>query len=609
MDSSFTPSPYAPPPLPGTTGTLGGNYAPTNNPHFTVANQFVPRNLHDVIRWSRYITMQSPVTTEVIRKLSTYPITEIIPDTTSEKLVEKYKEIFISLDLKPRLFNIGFEYYTIGNVFISIYFPIHRSLTCPNCRTVYSAKKANFTSFKKYEFIGTCPHEQCGYTGKFTRTDSKSLDIKDINLITWDPLNIAVDNNPITGECEYYYKIPNDVKKKVLMGNKLFVNSVPWGMIEAIRNNQDFKFDRDSIFHLKNISAGHQIGGIAVPPLISLFGLVFYQATLRKANESISNDFMSPMRVVYPLPQTANSDPVVNMSMRNFKAHMTEAFLRHKKDKGAVLIAPVPVGYQAVSGEGKNLLVSQEIQQAEESILLSLGVSKELLSGVTNWESSTIGLRLLENTMLSYTTQLNTLLNWLMPRISKYLGFETCPVKLAAFRLTDDQGLRQMLLQLHAEGSAAASTMYEAFGLNYADELKAIEKDAILKVTSDVNVKFATDQAQFVASKQIVDQFDNNSDYRTMLAKAQNTAQQLMQVGDPNVQRQILGQLRLEDYPQYLMVNSLIAEYQEQTQTQNEVAATTPEQEEGAGSTPGSQDGEKSPAAKSKPESKPKEPK
>jgi len=56
------------------------------------------------------------------------------------------------------------------------------------------------------------------------------------------------------------------------------------------------KFDENNIFHMKNISAGHQINGIAIPPLISLFGLVFYQATLRKANESISTDFMNPLR-------------------------------------------------------------------------------------------------------------------------------------------------------------------------------------------------------------------------------------------------------------------------------------------------------------------------
>jgi hypothetical protein len=543
---------------------MGGSHAATTNPYFTVANQFLPRNLHDVIRWSRYITTQSPVTTEVIRKLSTYPITDFVVETKSEQTKEKYKEVFTSLKLKSNLHDIGFEYHTVGNVFVSIYFPIHRSVVCTNCNVPYSAKKAQFLTFKKFGFHGECP--ACLNKGVFAVKDTKSQNIEDMNLIKWDPMNIAVNNNPITGECEHYYRIPNDIKKRVQMGDRLFVDTVPWGIIEAIKNNQDFKFDSNSIFHLKNISAGHQIGGIAIPPLISLFGLVYYQATLRKANESISTDFMNPMRVVYPTPQTGNSDPVVSISMRNFVANMTEAFIKHKRDRNHVLVAPVPIGYQAISGDGKNLLVSQEIAQAEESILLSLGVSKELLSGVTNWSSSTVGLRLLENTMNTYTSQVNALIEWVMTRVSKYLGIETCRVLLAKFKLTDDDSLRQMLMQLHAEGTGAVSpsSLFEAFGKDYAEELKAIERDAILKATSDVHVKFAVEQATFAAAKEVVDKFDNDSEYRSNLAKAQAIAQQLYQMQDPNEQREILGQLRIENYPMYIMVSQLMIEFSEQ---------------------------------------------
>lgn len=585
MDPNFQP-----PPIPGTAGALGGNYAATTNPYFTVANQFLPRNLHDVIRWSRYITMQSPVTTEVIRKLSTYPITDFQVETESEQTREKYREVFKSFRLKPILHDMGFEYYTVGNVFVSVYFPIHRSLVCKNCGTAHSAKKAEFTTFKKYEFHGECP--ACGYTGNFTRKDTKSQNIQDMNLIKWDPMNIAVNHNPITGEAEYYYRIPNDIKKRVQMGDKLFVNSVPWGIIEAIRNNQDFKFDENNIFHLKNISAGHQINGIAVPPLISLFSLVYYQATLRKANESISTDFMNPMRVVYPAPQTANSDPVVSISMRNFVSNMTDAFVKHKKDRNHVLVAPVPIGYQAISGEGKNLLVSQEIQQAEESILLSLGVSRELLSGVTNWSSSTVGLRLLQNTLNTYTGQIDELINWVMSRVSKYLGIETCSVHLIPFKLTDDDSLRQMLLQTYMQDAQtgtgpAPSTLYEAFGMDYADDLKRKEKDAILKANSDVNIKFAVEQATFIAAKEVTDKFDKNSDYRNMLAKAQQYAQQLLQIPDEVQKREILGELRVSEYPLYLMVMSLMEEYAEQAMAQNQVS----DQEGGVPGQPGAEGG------------------
>lgn len=571
---------YGPPPIPGTSGAqglstvgpYGGDYAPTASPFFTVANQFIPRNLHDVIRWSKYITMQSPVTTEVIRKLSTYPITDFVVDSKSEKTREKYKEVFDSFRLKTVLYDIGFEYYTVGNVFISIYFPIHRSLICPQCAQAYSAKTARFITFKNYEFHGECP--ACKYAGAFKRIDTKSHNVKDMNLIKWDPLNIVVNNNPITGESKFYFKIPNEIKRRVQQGDKLFVNSVPWGFIEAVKNNQDFEFDDEHIFHLKNISAGHNIQGIAVPPLISLFSLVYYQATLRKANESISTDFMNPLRVVYPMAQTGQSDPVVSISMRNFVSHMTEAIAKHKRDRNHVLLAPVPIGYQGISGEGKTLLVSQEIAQAEESILLSMGVSRELLSGVTNWQSSTVGLRLLQNTMGVYTDQMMEMVNWVMTHVSSYLGLEKCKVNLIPFKLTDDDNLRQALLQLMENGQVSPSTFFETYGKDYNEELESMKKDAIAKAVNDVETKFAVEQAIFISSREVTDKFDKDNDYRTTLAKAQEVAQQLYQADDM-AKITILNQLRVTDYPMYMLVNMLLEEFAETT-------APTEEEDEGA---------------------------
>ncbi|MCI4436023.1 MAG: hypothetical protein JHC33_04345, partial [Ignisphaera sp.] len=284
-----------------------GNVGGQASPWFTVANQFLPRNLHDVIRWVRYITIQSPVTTEVIRKQATYPITDFVVETNSDAVKAKYKEIFDSFKMKQVLQDIGFDHYTVGNVFVSVFFPVHRTLTCPSCATAYNAKKATFLKFQKFSFHGECP--ACSYIGDFPRKDTKSLDIKDMNLIKWNPQHISVNYNPITGEAEYYYTIPNDIRRRVLQGDKLFVNSIPWAFIEAIKYNQDFKFDSENIFHLRNVSTGTVIEGISMPPLISLFSLVFYQATLRKANEAIATEYLNPMRVVFHQAQTGNSDP------------------------------------------------------------------------------------------------------------------------------------------------------------------------------------------------------------------------------------------------------------------------------------------------------------
>jgi hypothetical protein len=264
-------------PIPGT-ASGGFQYG---NPWFQVANQFLPRNFLDTIRWSKYIILQSPVVAETLRKYSTYPITDFTIGTKNDKIKAKYLEILKSFKMKEALMNIGFEYFTLGNSFVSIYFPIHRSLSCPSCNTKYSAKKASFLTFKQWQYSGICPSSSCGYKGVFKREDSKSTSIDDMNIIRWDPLSIVINNNPITGEKEYFYKIPNSLKNRIVKGDRLLVDTIPWGFIEAAKQNQDFKFDKDSLYHLMNVTTGASVEGTAIPPMLSLYSLVFYQATLR----------------------------------------------------------------------------------------------------------------------------------------------------------------------------------------------------------------------------------------------------------------------------------------------------------------------------------------
>ena len=538
------------------------------NPWFTVANQFIPRNLHDVIRWARYITIQSPTTSEVIRKLATYPITDFIIDTEQEGTKKRYKQVLTSFKLKEALQDAGFEFFTLGNVFISIYFPIHRELECPTCKTSYSSKKAPWATFKQYQFHGVCPH--CDFKGIFKRKDSKSLAIEDMNFIKWNPEHIAVNHNPITGESEYYYRIPNSVKLKIQKGDRLFVDSIPWAFIEAIRHNQDFKFDKGSLFHLKNISSGGTVEGIAVPPLLSLFSLVFYQATLRKANEAIATEYLNPLRVIFPQAQTGNSDPVIAMSLRSFKSNMEDALLRHKRDKNHILVAPTPVGYSPIGGEGKNLLVAQEILQAEESILLSLGVSRELLSGTTNWTSSSVGLRMMENLLTSYVGRIQDLIDWTVDKVAAYLTMEKVSVSMIPFKLLDDDNFKNLLTQLSTQGLASQTTLFEEIGLDFHKEQEKLKEEAVVKARMQVEMQYEIDQAHFLAAKEVGQEMEGNDDYKDLLTKAQEMADQLYQADD-GTRRSFLNKLKTADYTMYLLVSKIIDEIHQSPEHQAQV--------------------------------------
>jgi hypothetical protein len=575
-------------------GLYGSNRAQTKNPFYSVGNQFLPRNLHDVIKWVRFITIQSPVTTEVLRKLATYPITKFIYEAKDAAVKLKYEKIESSFKLKSVLHDIGFQYHTIGNVFVSVHFPIHRSYTCPSCAAFYTANSnaSSFLTFKDYKLTGVCP--ACKEKGVFIRKDSRSANIEDMNVIVWDPLNISVNHNIFTGKSEYYYNIPNEVKKKIQTGDRFLIDSIPWEFIDAVKENKQFQFESDRIFHLRNVDMGFAVNGISVPPLVSHFSLVFYQATLRKANESIATDFMSPMRVVFPQPQTANSDPVVAISMRNFVSKMEEAFVKHKQDNNHILIAPVPIGYQALSGEGKTLLVNQEIAQAEESLLLSMGVSRELLSGTTNWTSSTVGLRMLKNTLDSYVGQITSLVDWIFTASANYLALPVTKVSMTPFQLTDDDNLKNLVASLASGGNVSMTTVYESMGRSYEEELERMIIEAKMKARHDVRLQFEVEQAQYLEGMEINKENDKDDGYLEVLKQCQDMASQLIDA-DPGSTREVLNQLKVQDYAKYLMVSKLIEEGRtaQTTQVSAELGAEagTP----GAPNAPKGPDGQSSP--------------
>lgn len=555
------------------------------NPFFTQANQFIPRSFHDIIKWSRYITTQAPTTTEVIRKLSSYPITEFIVESDQEYTVETYKKIFKSIRLKERMADSGFDYYTLGNVYTSIYFPIDRHLHCPRCKSSFEVRSAMRTGgaiFKKWQFIGECP--SCMNQVTYKMVDTKSRDITRINLIKWKPEHVSLNHNPVTGESEFYYQIPGDVKRKIMMGDPLFLSTVPWSMVEAVRTNKDYMFDPSNIYHMKSISMGNMIDGLGIPPLISHYGLVFYQQMLRKANEAVAAEHMVPLRVLFPQQNSANGDPIAQMSLRGFAKNMKKTMRSMKNDPNHILIAPTPIGYQQLGGQGKSLLVSQELQYAEEQQLMSMGVSRELLSGTTNWTSSTVGLRLLENTMNNYVGQLKEQINWIMEKIAQYLGIEITETKLVPFKLTDNEALKASMLDMWKEKLVSPSTLLEAFGMDYNDELDKMGRDQVSLAEKQLEIDNDVQKAMFMKSKGMQSDKDS-SGFDDNRKEAYSIVQKVLKADDPNKQRDMLMQIQYNDPTLYQTVMQMLNDMpnpgasEEQPGEQNEQAQSAGNQQ------------------------------
>lgn len=269
------------------------------------------------------------------------------------------------------------------------------------------------------------------------------------------------------------------------------------------------------------------------------------------------------------------------MSLGNFVSNMEDQLKKFKGDPNHITIAPIPVGYQAIGGQGRALLVSQELQFIEETILMGMGVSRELLSGTTNWTSSTVGLRMLENTMHDYTSQIQEFIDWAMAKISSFLGLANVKVELTPFELTDDQILKQALPSFMQSGSVSESTTLKAFGIDFHEELKKRKEDAIAKAVAQVEEEHEVKMAVFMKTKDVESETQDDNGFKETQEKAREIATSIINMGDPEQQTNALWSLHSNDRLMYNQVAEILSKYSEiQDSTRDEARSSQASEEE-----------------------------
>ena len=527
------------------------------NPFYLLSNQYLPRNFNDVIRWSRFVLVQSPSLAEVIRKYSTYPITSFVVESKIESNEASWKKIIKKTKLKTFLEEAGFSYFSMGNFYFSIYFPIKRMLKCEKCNSEYSYEDSlHFIKFKSYKFEGKCP--KCNSSGEFTRHDQKSKSIESLSLVSWPVENVSVHKNPITGDCNYYYNIPGYVKKGIMVGDPIMIATTPWSIIEAVKQGKDYQFDRKNFFHLKNMTFGDLLNGYGLPPLISTYSSIFYQVLLRKANEAVAIERLTSMRIISPRPASGNSDPSLGLNLRAFSANMSENIRRFKRDPNHIAISPVPTEINNLGGDGRALLVTQELQAANEEVLMGMGIPRELLAGTVNWTSSTVGLRLLENTLNNFVEQIHDALEWTVDKINNYFEYRDVSVTMLPFKLTDDDATRQQVGAMFEKGLVAPSTWLSAFGFDLKEEQGKARQDAIQIEMSKIEGEHELRMARFSKARDLTSQQDSDTEVSRAELESHQLAIQIAGMGSAASQKNALLQIKVSNPGMYQLVVSYL---------------------------------------------------
>lgn len=447
------------------------------NQFFDLSQQYMPPTIKELFRWCTFYYYNSPLIGSALKKVSRYPITDLILEHSAERVRSSWKKVLVdTLKLKDRLMEVNLDYHVYGNAFVSVHLPFTRFLICNNCRHTQPIRNWNW-SFKAGKFHGKC--KTCEKDGEVRVKDVSYKSLGDVRLIRWNPENINIKFNEYTGRHIYTYKVPRKIKSAIESGDKDILEDLPLIVIEAVKKQRTIRLT--NIKHLKNPTLAEQDQGWGKPTIIHVLKDMFYFYTLRRAQEAIALEHILPLDLIFPLPN-AQQDPYVHTDLGSWRNKIEGIIAKHRQDPNFKGVLPVPVGNTRVGGDGRALMLSPEMNYLTQTIVGGMGIPQEFLFGGLNFTGSSISLRTLENDFIQNRSQLLDLVVWIKDKIRIWMGMpDIQAVRFSDFRMADDVQRNQQLVGLNAQGKLSDQTLLTELNFNYEEENKKIIEETFFK--------------------------------------------------------------------------------------------------------------------------------
>ena len=496
------------------------------HPWFDVATTYIPSNIQSLFRQLREFFLLNGFFHTVVTKLAQYPLTDLIFED-DDPIVSGRWSRFFKEDLRFRTFQleVGLDYYVYGNAIVTMRYPLAKWLVCGSCRsrTLASAHREHWV-YRGYEFQLTCP--KCKTEGPAVAEDTSLRVPEQIRLLRLDPEMVQIRYNPLTRERTYYMAVHGQIRADVMMGRKDVVESLPNVYLDACKRNEMVVIPSSEVFHIARPTVSGFELGWGCPLLLPVLKEAFQLQVMRKAQETVLLEHLVPLRVLYPQPASSTSDPFATVPLPLWKEHMAKEIARWRWDPAYIPILPLPVGQQAVGGDGKALMVQPEMQALIDHIVVCLGVPREFIFGGASWSGSNVSLRTVENMFLDYIEMQLDLVKFIQRKVQPIAGWPTCAAKFKPFRMADDIQRKQWLTGLVQAGYLSQTALLEEADFDASREAMRRKKEVKLQME-------ATEEQQVAQAKmqQKVQRINTQTQIESMQAtqRAQFALQQEQQ--------------------------------------------------------------------------------
>jgi hypothetical protein len=452
---------------------------PYPSPFLNLSDMEIPRTAIEIFRWCKYFFMFDPLISGAINALSTFPVTEIYLEDKNSKndnkesdTLKTYKRVlFKNLSIYKLLIEIGIDYYLYGNCFV--------------------------------------------FGELWTNPVTKQPEWK--NMVKLDPSKMIIDYNPATREKVYKWQIPQKVadivrrKKPVQEYNK-----IPNMIKLAVKSNKALVLNSANVYHFSRPTDSMGDNTVWGTPIIAnVLKLLMYRNILRQAQEAIAREHIVPLRVYYiAKTDSYNVDADWNKVANDFAGELNKAV----RDPNHKVVSPVPINVLNVGGEGKQLLLTPEIEQVQSEILAGMNMPREFIFGGVSYSGSSISLKILENQFITYRLLLKDFIqNFIIKGMAKARkewvseqdDDKLLSVKMMELKMQDDVQQKQLVVQLNAAGKITNEYMWKVIGIDPDKMKEALQKEALAAVSLETIVGLERIKSQLQMQKaQIVANFE-----------------------------------------------------------------------------------------------------
>jgi len=301
----------------------------------------------------------------------------------------------------------------------------------------------------------------------------------DITVKRWSPHEIEILWDAFSDTTAYIWRIPNYYSRHIKAGSRYQLLKAPKEIIEAVQDNKWFQFDKNVLFHAKELTlAGVVSMGFGISRVLSNFRQAWHLQVLRRYNEAIGLDYIMPLRLITPAPRQSASgelgDPILMSDLSTFSSRMEGIIREHRVDPASYHVFPYPIQYQMLGASSKDMTPTELIGFATDDLLNAIGAPVEFYKGTLTLQSTQPALRLMESQFSQLYYIMNRFSQWLVSRLVALMGWDDIKVELKRPSHADDISRQMARVQLMMSGAVSKSTGLASIGLNYEDEQKKL---------------------------------------------------------------------------------------------------------------------------------------